>query len=132
MNANRQSDEFVVLATSANNGAAEAPAEPAEERDSAERNTEQAALSRTPSRTKCKTRGLHGVREAARKDGTLFWVSPTSVPGRGSRAGLRSIVIRRRSACVRPCRRSKLSCGNECTNPWAKRPDGCDTLCKDG
>ena len=71
MNANRQSDEFVVLATSANNGAAEAPAEPAEERDSAKRNTEQAALSRTPSRTKCKTRGLHGVREAARKDGTL-------------------------------------------------------------
>jgi len=71
MNANRQSDEFVVLATSANNGAAEAPAEPAEERDSAERNTEQAALSRTPSRKKGKTRGLHGVREAARKDGTL-------------------------------------------------------------
>jgi group II intron reverse transcriptase/maturase len=55
----------------ANNGVAEAPAESTEERDSAERNAEQAALHRTPSRTKRKSRGLHGVREAARKDSTL-------------------------------------------------------------
>jgi len=71
MNANRKSDESVVPATPANNGAAEAPAESAEERDSAKRNAEQAALHRTRGRMKCKSRGLHGVREAARKDSTL-------------------------------------------------------------
>jgi RNA-directed DNA polymerase len=71
MNANRKSDESVVPATSANKGAAEAPAESIEERDSAKRNAEQAVLHRTPSRTKRKSRGLHGVREAARRDGTL-------------------------------------------------------------
>ena len=71
MNANRKSDESVVPATPANNGAAEMPAESVEERDSAKRNAEQAALHRTPCRTKRKSRGLHGVREAARKDGTL-------------------------------------------------------------
>ena len=71
MNANRKSDESVVPATTANNGAAEAPAEPSEERDSAKRNVEQAVLHRTPGRTKRKSRGLHGVREAARKDSTL-------------------------------------------------------------
>ena len=71
MNANRKSDESIVPATSANNGAAEAPAESAEERDSAKRNVEQAVLRRTPSRAKRKSRGLHGVREAARKDSTL-------------------------------------------------------------
>ncbi len=71
MNTNRKSDEFVVPATSANNGAAEAPAESAEERNSAKRNVEQAALPRTRSRIKRRSSGLHGVREAARKDGTL-------------------------------------------------------------
>jgi group II intron reverse transcriptase/maturase len=71
MNANRKSDEFVVPATSANNGAAEAPAESVEERNSAKRNAEQAALCRTPGRNKRKSRGLHGVREAARQDSTL-------------------------------------------------------------
>jgi group II intron reverse transcriptase/maturase len=71
MNAKRKSDESVVPTTPANNGAAEAPAEPAEERDSAKRNAEQTVLPRTPSRTKRKSRGLHGVREAARKDSTL-------------------------------------------------------------
>ncbi len=71
MKANRKSDESVVPATSANNGAADAPAESAEERDSAKRNAEQTALHRTPGRVKRKSRGLHGVREAARKDGTL-------------------------------------------------------------
>jgi RNA-directed DNA polymerase len=71
MNAGRNSDESVVPATSANNDAAEASAEPIEERDSAERNAQQDALHRTPGRTKRKSRGLHGVREAARKDSTL-------------------------------------------------------------
>lgn len=71
MHADGKSDEFVVPATSANNGAAEAPAEPVEERNSAKRSAEQAALRRTPGRTKRKSRGLHGVREAARKDSTL-------------------------------------------------------------
>ena len=71
MNANRKSDEPVVPATSANNGAAEAPEESAEERGSAKRNAEQSALHRTPSRTQGKSRGLYGVREAARKDSTL-------------------------------------------------------------
>ena len=71
MNANRKSDESVVPATPANNGAADAPAESAEERDSAERNADQDALRRTPSREKRKSRGLLGVREAARKDSTL-------------------------------------------------------------
>ena len=75
MNANRKSDESVVPATSANNGAAEAPAESAEERGSAKRNAEQAALRRTLGRTKRKSRGLHGVREAARKDGTLKFIA---------------------------------------------------------
>jgi len=71
MNANRKSDESDVPATSANKGAAEVPAESAEGRDSAKRNAEQAALRRTPGRSKRKSRGLHGVREAARKDSTL-------------------------------------------------------------
>ncbi len=71
MHANRKSDGSIVPATSANNGAAEAPAESAEERDSAKRNAKQTVLPRTPSRTKRKSRGLHGVREAARENGTL-------------------------------------------------------------
>ncbi len=68
MNADRRSDESVVPATSANNDAAEASAESTEERDSAKRNAEQAALLRTPGRTKRKSRGLHGVREAVALD----------------------------------------------------------------
>jgi len=71
MNADRKSDESIVPATPANNGAAEAPAESAEERGSAKRNAEQSVSHRTPGRTKCESRGLHGVREAARKDSTL-------------------------------------------------------------
>ena len=58
-------------ATSANNAAAEASAESIEARDSARRNSAQADLSRTPSRAKRKSSGLHGVREAARKDSKL-------------------------------------------------------------
>jgi hypothetical protein len=71
MNARGKSDESVVPATSANNDAAEAFAEPTEERDSPKRNAAQDALPQTPSRTKRKSRGLHGVREAARKDSQL-------------------------------------------------------------
>jgi group II intron reverse transcriptase/maturase len=71
MNADRKSDESVVPATLANNGAAEAPAESVEERDSTKGNAEQAALRRTLGRKERKSRGLFGVREAARKDGAL-------------------------------------------------------------
>jgi len=71
MNADRKSDESVVPSTSVNNGAAEAPAESAEERDSAKRKADQTASHRTPSRVKRESCGLHGVREAARKDSTL-------------------------------------------------------------
>lgn len=71
MHAGGKSHESIVPATTANNGAAEAPAESDEERDSAKRNVEQAALHRTPGRTKRKSRGLHGVREAARQDSAL-------------------------------------------------------------
>ena len=71
MHADRKSDESVVPATSANNDAAEAPAESIEERDSTKRNAEQIALLRTQSRLRRKSCGLHGVREAARRDSTL-------------------------------------------------------------
>ena len=66
MNANRKSDEPVVPATSANNGAAEAPEESAEERGSAKRNVLQPASPRTLGRIQGKSRGLHGVREISR------------------------------------------------------------------
>jgi group II intron reverse transcriptase/maturase len=71
MNASRKSDGSVVPATPANNGAVETPAESVEGRDSAKRNAEQAALRRTQRRENRKSRGLGGVREAARKDSTL-------------------------------------------------------------
>ena len=71
MNANRKSDESVVPATSTNKDAADASAESSEERDSAKRNTDQAALCRTPSRKKQRSGGLAGVRRAARNDSTL-------------------------------------------------------------
>jgi group II intron reverse transcriptase/maturase len=71
MHVEGKSHESVVPTTTANNGATEAPAESDEGRDSAKRNVEQTALRRTPGRTKRKSRGLHGVREAARQDSTL-------------------------------------------------------------
>ena len=71
MNAAGKSDESIVPAKLANNGGAEPSAELAEERDSTKRNVEHATLHRTQSRIKHKSRGLHGVREAARKDSTL-------------------------------------------------------------
>lgn len=71
MNANRNSDGSIVPASSMNKVAAEAAAESREGRDSAKRNTDQAALHRTLGRNKRKSRGLEGVREAARKDSKL-------------------------------------------------------------
>lgn len=71
MNADRKSDESVVPAKPANKGAAETSAEPVEERDSAKGNAEQTAPRRTPSRVKRRSRGLSGVREAARNSSTL-------------------------------------------------------------
>jgi len=71
MHAERKSDEFVVPATSANNGPTEGLAESAEERNSTERNVEQAASHRTPGREKRESRGLLGVREAAQRDSRL-------------------------------------------------------------
>lgn len=67
MNINRQSDEPVVPATSVNNDATEASAESTEERGSTKRNAKQEALCRTQDRKQHKSRGLHGVREAARR-----------------------------------------------------------------
>ena len=59
-----QSDGSVVPTKPANNEGAEPSAELAEERDPTKRNAKQDALHRTPSRTKRRSRGLHGVREA--------------------------------------------------------------------
>jgi len=66
-----KSDESVVPATSTNNDASEASAESTEERDSIKRNAKQTDASRTPSREHDVLFGLHGVREAARKDSKL-------------------------------------------------------------
>ena len=71
MNTYGKSDGSIVPAKPANKDAVEASAESAEERDPAKRNAEQAALRRTSSRDKRKSRGLLGVREAARKDSKL-------------------------------------------------------------
>jgi RNA-directed DNA polymerase len=66
-----QSDGSVVPGKPTNNEGAEPSAELAEERDPTKRNARQDALHRTLSRTKCRSCGLHGVREAARKGGQL-------------------------------------------------------------
>lgn len=71
LHAEGKSDGSVVPTTTANKDAAEASAESDEGRDAAKRNASQAALLRTPGRDQRKSRGLHGVREAARKDSTL-------------------------------------------------------------
>ena len=62
MHAARKSDGFVVPAKSANKGGREAPAEWMEERSPAERNTEQAGLSRTPSRSYGRSNSMFGMR----------------------------------------------------------------------
>ena len=71
MKADGQSDGRVVPLTPANKGGTEPLAESAEGRLPAKRNTGQAASARTPSRKKRESRGLHGVREAARKSRDL-------------------------------------------------------------
>jgi RNA-directed DNA polymerase len=71
MNASRNSDESIVPSTSANNEAAEASAESSKERDSTTRNVEQTDMLRTQGRDQRMSFGLHGVREAARKDSRL-------------------------------------------------------------
>jgi RNA-directed DNA polymerase len=71
MDADRKSDGFALPMSSANKDAAEASAESGEGRDPAKRNDCQGALHRTQGRSKRKSSGLAGVREAARKDSTL-------------------------------------------------------------
>ncbi len=68
---NGESDESIIPATLANNDVTETSAESVEERDSANGNAGQTALHRTPSRVKRKSRGLPGVREAARQSSSL-------------------------------------------------------------
>lgn len=52
MHTDGKSHESIAPSTTANNGAAEAPAESDEGRDSAKRNVDQLALHRTPGRDK--------------------------------------------------------------------------------
>ena len=75
MNADRKSDGSIEPAKPVNKGGAEPPAERVEGRDPVERNAGEDALRRTPGRNKRKSRGLSGVREAARKDSTLKFTS---------------------------------------------------------
>lgn len=71
MNTDRKSDRPIVLKTPANKDAAEASTESVEGRGLTKRNAEQDASHRTQGRTKRESRGLQGVREAARKDSKL-------------------------------------------------------------
>ena len=71
MYADGKSHGSVVPTTAANNGATEVPAESHEGRDSAKKNVEQDTLHRIQGRIQGKSRGLVGVREAARKDSQL-------------------------------------------------------------
>ena len=71
----RKSDGSVVSSKSANKDAPEASAEWMEKRDPAKNNADQANPPRAQSRTKVRTSGLEGIREAARKDGKLKFVS---------------------------------------------------------
>ena len=71
MNADGKSDGSVLPTNPANNGGVEPPAESAEERLPATRNTGQAASARTQSRNERESCGLDGVREAARESRDL-------------------------------------------------------------
>lgn len=71
MHAVGKSDGPIVPAKPTNNGGADPSAELVEGRGPAKRNASQDALRRTPSRNQRRSRGLAGVREAARKDGKL-------------------------------------------------------------
>lgn len=71
MNANGKSDDSIVPLNPANNGDAESPAESAEERGSARRNTDQSNLDRTQRPDRRRSHGLLGVREAAARSRRL-------------------------------------------------------------
>ena len=71
VHADGESDESIVPTKVANNDVADASAEQPEERGSANRNVAQSASRRTSSRIKRESRGLYGVREAARKNRDL-------------------------------------------------------------
>jgi group II intron reverse transcriptase/maturase len=71
MHAAGESDESILLSTSANKDAVEVSAESIEGRDSANGNATPPTSLRTQSRTKRESLGLHGVREAARKNRSL-------------------------------------------------------------
>ena len=75
MYTNRKSDGLIVPAKAVNNGGTEPPAESSEESSPAKRNVMQDDPHRTQCRTKDRSRGLHGVREAARKDRKLRFTS---------------------------------------------------------
>jgi RNA-directed DNA polymerase len=70
-NAGGKSHESVVPTTMANNDTAEVSAESDEGRDSAKKNAEEDALRRTQDREQRRSRGLLGVRDAARKNSAL-------------------------------------------------------------
>jgi RNA-directed DNA polymerase len=67
----RRPNKSIVPSTSADNEAAEASAESSEGRDFARRNAEQADTLRTQGWENSMSFGLHGVREATRKDSQL-------------------------------------------------------------
>ncbi len=71
MNVDGKSDESVLPSNPTNKGGTEPPAESAEGRLSANRNTNHSNLARTPSRKKRRSRGLLGVCEAACKSRNL-------------------------------------------------------------
>ena len=75
MNADGKSDGSVLPSNTANNGGTEPPAESAEERLPANRNTVKSNLSRTPGRKHRRSSGLHGVREAARQSRDLTFTA---------------------------------------------------------
>jgi RNA-directed DNA polymerase len=71
VNAQGKSDGRVVPTKPANNGGTEPPAESGEERRPARRNTKQSNLDRTQKPERRRSRGLFGVREAARQSRQL-------------------------------------------------------------
>ncbi len=75
MNATGESDGSIVPMNPANNGGTEPPAESAEGRGPARRNTDQPNLHRTLKPEMRRSRGLFGVREAARKDRALVFTA---------------------------------------------------------
>jgi len=75
MNANGESDGPIVPSNPANKGGTEPPAESAEGRGPAMRNTDQSNLDRTQRPESRRSRGLLGVREAAQKDPKLVFTA---------------------------------------------------------